>query len=265
MIMLGLYSTDEVPFETVYLHGLVRDKDRQKMSKSKGNVLDPLAVIDQYGADALRMALVFGTAAGNDMPMNDEKIRGMRNFSNKIWNIARFVLSNQPVRSKALGVRGDDPSRLGSRSEADALRFTLYASPEVKTDADKLILQQLEDTTGDVTRHIDAYRFHEAAQTIYDFVWNKFAAVYLEAAKGQLRVGQTSEVLASKTSEVTGPADSNLTENTRVILLHVLTQSLMLLHPFMPFVTETIWQKLPESVKDSELLAVAKWPTKADQ
>lgn len=215
MLMFGLYLTDEVPFRDVYLHGMVRDADRKKMSKSKGNVIDPLAVIDQYGTDALRMALVFGTAAGNDMPMGDDKIRGMRNFANKLWNIARFV-----------------QLQLGDGEVGE---------PTPTTDSDRAILAKLDTAVTDVTRHIDAYRFHEAAQAAYQFVWSELADVYVEAAKGQL-------------------ADEATAATTRTILLHTLTTSLKLLHPVMPFVTEAIWQSLPASAKDAPFIATASWP-----
>lgn len=218
MIMLSLYLTDEVPFEHVYLHGMVRDKDRQKMSKSKGNVMDPLAVIEEYGADALRMALIFGTSAGRDMPMGDEKVRGMRNFTNKLWNIARFVLMNS------------------------SQEFTGEFVPI--TDADKKILESLDQTIDKATRDLDEFRFHEAAQGIYQFIWHEFADIYIEASKAQLSGG-----------------DKKLAQNTQDILIYCLKNSLKLLHPIMPFVTETIWQELPKDAKDHELLIKARWPS----
>ncbi|MEK7184321.1 MAG: class I tRNA ligase family protein [Patescibacteria group bacterium] len=215
MMVFGLYLTDEVPFKQLYFHGMVRDKDRQKMSKSKGNVMDPLAVIDQYGTDALRMALVFNTSAGNDMPIDEEKIRGMRNFSNKLWNISRFILMN------------------AGGSVGTAI--------EPQTEADTLILTQLDQTIEGATHDIDTFRFHEAAQRLYAFVWDDLAATYIEASKAQLK-------------------DDGLAESTKAILIHVLAASLKLLHPIMPFVTETVWQQLPADTKDSPLLAQASWP-----
>jgi len=219
MIMFGRYLTNDVPFRTVYLHGLVRDKDRQKMSKSKGNVIDPLAVTEEYGADALRMALVFGTAAGNDMPMSEDKIRGMRNFSTKLWNIARFVRM--------------------SLSEGDT-----SSSIEPTTDADRAILEGLATTTKTVTTAIDDFQFQLAAEAIYDFIWNQFASTYLEASKEKLKDEQTASA-------------------TRAILTHVLKQSLALLHPFMPFVTEAIWVYVPKTDTDSQLLITQAWPSEA--
>jgi valyl-tRNA synthetase len=215
MIMLSYYRTGAAPFETVFLHGLVRDKDRQKMSKSKGNVVDPLGVIDTYGTDALRFALIFSTAAGNDIPLAEEKIKGMKHFANKLWNISRFIMANVEQ----------------SDYEFEAL-----------TEADKNILASLDSTVKTATEHLDNFRLHEAAQEIYQFTWRELADVYLEKSKPQL-------------------LDEKLADNTKKILLHQLIFVLKLLHPFMPFITEEIWQKLDEAklVKTS-LLLVEKWP-----
>jgi valyl-tRNA synthetase len=216
MIMFGYYKTGQPPFDTVFLHGLVRDKDRQKMSKSKGNVVDPLGVIDTYGTDALRFALIFSTAAGNDIPLSEDKIRGMKHFANKLWNIARFVLSN---------------------IESSDHKFA------VKTEADKQILERLNATIKEATEHLDALRLHEAAQTIYQFTWHEFADVYIEASKPQLQ-------------------DEALKANTQKLLLHILANVLKLLHPFMPFITEELWQELSSRklLASLDLLMVAKWP-----
>lgn len=221
MIMLSLYTTDKVPFKDIYLNGMVRDKNNQKMSKSKGNAINPLSVIEDYGADALRIALIFSTSAGRDISIGDEKIRGMRNFTNKIWNIARFILMNTADFSENL------------------------TAPQPITDADKKILQELEDTITGVTQKFEEFNFHEAAQDAYQFVWHSLADTYLEASKPQLN-----------------DENQEVAKNTKHILLYCLTNSLKLLHPIMPFVTETIWQNLPVNVKDSELLITAKWPTR---
>lgn len=216
MMMLSYYRTNKPPFETVFLHGLIRDKDRQKMSKSKGNVIDPLAVIDNYGTDALRFALIFSTAAGNDIPLAEDKIKGMKHFGNKLWNIARFILSN--------------------------IESAPTPNPEPNTDADTLILEQLATAQTAVNEHLSAFRIHEAAQALYDFVWKEFADVYIEASKGQM-------------------ADEQLKANTQAILLHTLVNILKLLHPFMPFVTEVIWQQLvEEKLVEEKYLLTAKWP-----
>lgn len=211
MIMLGLYVTGKVPFEQVYLHGMVRDQDRQKMSKSKGNVIDPLGVIDMYGTDALRMALVVGNTAGNDIIISEDKIRGYRNFANKIWNASRFVMMN------------------------------LDGVPEFpKLNASsKKIIKELSLIEKKITSQIDKYSFHQAGETVYHYFWHTFADKIIEEQKAQL---QNSE---------------NKSE-AQYVLYTVLTACLKMLHPFMPFVTEAVWQKLPK--KKSSLLMIEKWP-----
>lgn len=165
MIMLSYYKTGKAPFEKVYLHGLVRDKDKQKMSKSKGNVVDPLGVIDAYGCDALRFALIFSTSAGNDIPLAEDKIKGMKHFANKLWNIARFVLAN--TENYELGVMNNEYKPI--------------------TPADKEILSKLDKTVKIVTENLEKLLLHEAAQEIYQFVWRELADVYIEASKIQLQ------------------------------------------------------------------------------
>jgi len=225
MIMLGLYCTNKVPFRYVYLHGLVRDKYRQKMSKSKGNVIDPLGVIDLYGADALRMALVFGTGAGNDIVISEEKIVGQRKFTNKIWNAARFVLTQIQ----------------NAKFKMQNAEFKL--EDKELTEADKKILEKLEETVKKVTEDLDNFRFHNAAQTLYQFFWFNFCDVYIEKSKLQIQKAKTEK-------------DK---EKTLQILLYVLLTSLKLLHPFMPFVTETIYQMLP--FRSKKALIIEDWPT----
>lgn len=214
MIMLGLYTTGNAPFKHIYIHGLVRDKDRQKMSKSKGNVIDPLGVAEQYGSDAVRMALVFGSSAGNDIVISEDKIKGMRNFANKLWNISRFVMMNLEGKQFAYNELRD---------------FTQV------TDADKQIIQGIAQLTGDVTKQFDSFQFHLAAEQLYDFTWHQFADVYLEAAKSQL-------------------ADEKTKASTQKILLGSLIIQLQLLHPIMPFVTEAIYQSLPITGKSDLLM-----------
>ncbi len=205
MIMLGIYATDKVPFETVYLHGLVRDEKGQKMSKSKGNVIDPLVVADQYGADAVRMALVFGTGPGNDANIGESKIKGMRNFTNKLWNIGRFIVDMAPeTRAERANENKDD----------------------------KWILEELDKTQEIVTNALENYRFSQAAEELYEFIWHKFADKYVESTKN--RRGEAQGVL-----EV------------------VFEESLRLLHPFMPYETEELWQKLPHK---GDSIMVSSWP-----
>jgi valyl-tRNA synthetase len=190
MIMLGLYATNQVPFSRVLIHGLVRDKEGQKISKSKGNVINPIEMVDKYGADALRMGLLWGALVDKDISLSEENIRGQRNFANKIWNVSRFILGNK----------------------------SSFQKPKTKNEDDLWILNELKITTKKVTRSLDKYRLNEAAEELYDFVWHRFADVYIEKTK--LR-----------------------REEAQPTLVWVLHQSLILLHPFMPFVTEAIWQK----------------------
>jgi valyl-tRNA synthetase len=217
MIMLGLYCTGDVPFKRVYLHGLVRDKDRQKMSKSKGNAIDPLAVVAEHGADALRMSLVFGTGAGNDIIIAEDKVVAQKRFVNKIWNASKFVLMN-----------------IGENFDPTTIKRPEY------TKQDKWILKELQKTVKKVTSHIEKFKFHEAAQEAYHFFWHKFCDKTIEDVK--IRI-------------VNGSPDA---EAGKLVLWTVLYNSLKLIHPFMPFVTEAIYQKIPSRPK--ETLMIEKWP-----
>jgi valyl-tRNA synthetase len=216
MIMMGIYSTNKVPFNDVVLHGLVRDKDRVKMSKSKGNSVDPLGIVDEYGADALRMALVFGTGVGNDIIVSEEKIRGMRNFATKTWNASRFVLMNIDKDSRNI--------------HRDELKLNKN---------DKWILEETEKTIKKVTKALDTFQFHQAAEAIYDFFWHKFCDKAIENTKKRIYEGSGDD---KKTAQW--------------VLYTVLKDSLKMLHPFMPFVTEAIWQEM-----DSDKpLIISHWP-----
>ncbi|MFH0788744.1 MAG: class I tRNA ligase family protein, partial [Pseudomonadota bacterium] len=214
MIMLGIYATGKPPFKHVYLHGLVRDKERQKMSKSKGNVIDPLGVIDLYGSDALRMALVVGNTPGSDIVISEEKIRGYRNFANKVWNASRFVLMQMP----------DSKAQTGK----------LNLKSKKLTPADKKILKSLKDTNKLATKHIENFRFDLAANKLYHFFWHNFCDIYIEKFKFQKAKSQN-------------------------VLLYALLNSLKLLHPFLPFITEEIYQKMPLKNK-KECLMIESWP-----
>lgn len=214
MIMLGLFATGEVPFKEVLLHGLVRDKEGQKISKSKGNVIDPIDMAQKYGADAVRMSLVWGTLIENDIALSEDNIRGQRNFANKLWNIARFVLQSE--------VKGQKPCLAGRQTK-------------LKTNEDdKWIRSELKATVKKVTKSLDKYRLNEAAEELYDFIWHKLADVYIEKTK-------------------------NRRPDAQKTLEYVLQESLKLLHPLMPFVTETIWKEGCE-IFDSPILINASWP-----
>jgi len=204
MAMLGIKFMDEVPFREVLLHGLLRDQHGEKMSKTKGNGLDPLEMIEQYGADALRFSLAAGTVPGRDMVLAVSTIEGYRNFINKIWNAARFTLSHV--------------ERLGRPTAA---------APEARTLFDRWILGRLQDVAGEVNRLLDERRFNEAAKELYGFVWGELCDWYLEIIKPVLYGDE-------------GP-ERNATLDT---LVHVMGEALKLLHPIMPFVTEELWSRL---------------------
>jgi len=224
-IMMCLEMTDKIPFETVYLHGLVRDEKGRKFSKTAKIGFDPLDVIQKYGADALRMALIFGTAAGNDLSIGGEKIRSMRNFANKVWNAARFVLS---------------------QSNMDKISVNQLSNPcESSHPDDKWILDELDKTVKSVTRQIETYHFGQAAEEIYEFFWHTFCDKYIEMVKPRL---------FNKEVEDFKPDPNAL--NT---LYSILNTSLRLLHPFMPFITEKIWSLLPNQ---KEPIIISSWPEK---
>ena len=214
MIMLGLYCTGKVPFKTVYLHGLVRDKDRQKMSKSKGNVVDPLGITEQYGTDALRMALTIGNMPGKDTILSEDKIRGYRNFVNKIWNIARFLFLN-----------------------------TKDYQPKIRprlTLQDRRIQKEFSVMAKKTTQYLEKFQFSHAGETLYHYLWHAFADKILEGSKPVLQ-------------------DPKKRAARQYVLMSIFSDLMKLLHPFIPFVTEEIYQQLP--LKDKkETLMVEKWP-----
>jgi valyl-tRNA synthetase len=214
MIMLGIYCTKDVPFKTVYLHGLVRDKDRQKMSKSKGNVIDPLVIAKIYGTDAVRMALIIGNTAGSEIIISEEKIKGYRNFANKIWNASRFFLMNL--------------------EDFDGKRPILNAH-------DKKLLKDLEAVEKKMTSHLDSFHFSLGGELIYHYFWHTFADKIIEEMKNRIR-------------------DNKNKKQAQYVLYKILTDCLKRLHPFMPFVTEGIWQKIPlYGHKKKSLLIIEKW------
>lgn len=211
MIMLGIYNTGKIPFQDIVLHGTVLDPLGKKMSKSKGNVVSPIEIADQYGADAARMALVYGTAFGHDQALSHPKLQAMRNFTNKLWNIGRYIIEFKPE-----GAKSYEPSE----------RVTIDW-PE-----DKEIMNKLTQTILKVTRSLDQYRFHDAAEALYELIWHQFADIYIEKSKSRRAEAQP-------------------------VLEHVFKASLELLHPFVPFVTEELWQRLPHKEKS---IMIAPWP-----
>ncbi len=220
MIMMGLKFTGQVPFRYVYLHGLVRDEQGRKMSKSLGNALDPLDLIAQYGTDSLRFTLLTGGTPGNDVKLAESRVEANRNFANKIWNAARFVIMKL-ADTKDGGAPALDVTDPNSPT---------YGLPpdELLSLPDRWILSRLDAVRHEITRLIDTWQFGEAGRQLYEFLWNEYCDWYIEAAKVRLNEGAATEAQA-----------------TRQVLAFVLEQSLRLLHPFMPFVTEAIWQNLP--------------------
>ncbi len=216
MIFSGLKHMDKAPFNTVLFHGLLRDSQGRKMSKSLGNGIDPVDVINQYGADALRFTLVTGNSPGNDARYSDEKVAASRNFANKIWNAARFIHMN---------IDGHNVP---------------CALPETLSLEDQWIVSRFNTVTKEVTENLDKFELGMAVSKLYDFIWDDFCDWYIELAKRPLTGG-----------------DEAAAQNTRQVLVWVLTNTLALLHPFMPFVTEEIWQSLPHQ---GEALIVAPWP-----
>jgi valyl-tRNA synthetase len=221
MMMMGLQFMEQIPFHTVYIHALVRDERGAKMSKSKGNVIDPLEVIDEYGADALRFTLAAMAAQGRDIKLSSQRVEGYRNFTTKLWNACRFAEMNQCV-----AVPGFDPS---------AVSETL----------NRWIAHEASETQREVTGAIEAYKFNEAALEVYRFVWNIFCDWYLELAKPVLQGPD-------------GPAKDETRAMTAWVRDEII---LKLLHPFAPFVTEELWRVTAEGGPAREtLLALAPWP-----
>lgn len=215
MILMSGFHLGQVPFKSVMIHGLVRDKQGRKFSKSLGNGVDPIEVIDKYGADALRMGLLVGTAIGNDIKFDESKIKGYKHFANKVWNITRFILEN---------TEGVD-----------------FLQSVTSTQKDQELIKNLDALTAEVTGDFDNYRLYLAAEKIYHYVWHEVADKILEESK-----------------PILNGSDSNEKLSRQHVLYTLLTTSLKLLHPFMPFVTEEIWQSLPK--KETAMLIVTEWP-----
>jgi valyl-tRNA synthetase len=228
MIMLGLYVTGKVPFKTVYLHGLVLDAKGAKMSKSKGNVIDPLTLTSKFGTDAFRMGLVIGNTPGTSLALSEDKISGYKKFTNKLWNITRFILSS------ADGERGKD------QPKAEALKYD--SAFDDWSEADKKHLDALSALIAEVTKEMDEYRFYIVAEKLYHYVWHEFADKILEESKTIL----TGNDQTAKDSRI-------------MFLQYALRAILKLLHPFMPYVTEEIWQEMHGG---KSMLIVEKWPGK---
>ena len=224
MIMLGIENTGQVPFRTVFLHGLIRDATGAKMSKTRGNTLDPLELVEKYGTDALRFALTTGTAPGNDLRFGENRLEAARNFANKVWNASRFVISGLEGKS---GLEG------------------WYDLKDVQHREDRWIISRLDQVTAEVSESLRNFELGDAQQKLYDFIWNDYCDWYIEMTKIRTRSGE-------------GPSPLP-------VLAHVLERTLRLLHPFMPFITEEIWQSLMKSLpREGDLPAsimVADYPS----
>ena len=239
MAMQGMHFMDEVPWKRLYLHGLVRAPDGQKMSKSKGNVVDPLLLIDQYGADALRFFMAAMESQGRDIKMDEKRVEGYRNFATKLWNAARFCQAN--------GIGAS----------------TSIAAPEATLAVNKWIVGEVAETLAALDKAMDELRFDAAANTIYHFVWDRFCDWYIELIKPALSPVTPAQAGVHPTDGADGEMDSGLRRNdeieeTRAVAGWVLDQILVMLHPFMPFVTEELWSKLGE--REGYPLITAKWP-----
>ncbi|TSK06197.1 MAG: valine--tRNA ligase [Geobacter sp.] len=226
MMMMGLHFMDEVPFTDVYIHALVRDAQGQKMSKSKGNVIDPLTVIDAYGTDAFRFTLAAFAAQGRDIKLAEERIAGYRNFANKIWNASRFAMMN---------LEGFDPNQV----DVTSLKLS---------NADRWILYRLNEAAASVDSALEGFRFNEAASELYRFTWSEFCDWYIELAKDDLYKGDAERQAAAK-----------------YVLWLVLENLLRLLHPFMPFITEEIWQALPKKDGAADSIMISDFPTPCEE
>ena len=221
MIFSSVENMHERPFDTVFIHGIVRDAQGRKMSKSLGNGIDPLIVIDEYGADALRFTLATGNSPGNDMRFSDEKVGASRNFANKLWNAARFILMN-----------------LGEDEKAPHI-------PDELALEDKWILSLFNKLTKEVTDNLDKFELGIAVQKLYDFIWDVFCDWYIEISKIRLNSG-----------------DEKAAQMARDMLVYIMSNTLKLLHPFMPFITEEIWQTLPH---EGESIMISQWPVYKDE
>jgi valyl-tRNA synthetase len=230
MIMMGLEDTSEIPFHTVYLHGLIRDERGEKMSKTRGNVQDPIDIAAEYGTDAMRCAFLTGQAPGNDSKITDVKLENGRNFANKLWNATRFVVRSIPTDMIDLKPALNEVNRIKHNS---------------LTTEDRWILSRLNHTIGNVNKALEEFQFGEALSQIYDFLWSEYCDWYIELAKIRLR----------PESKESSPLP---------VLIHILEASLRLLHPFMPFLTEELWQhlkyRLPADWQNTDSIMIARYP-----
>ncbi|KKQ77493.1 MAG: Valine-tRNA ligase [Parcubacteria group bacterium GW2011_GWC1_38_6] len=217
MILMSQFLLGDIPFKNVYMHGLVRDEKNRKISKSLGNNIDPVDIITIYGADAVRMAMIIGTSAGNDSKISQEKFKAYKHFANKIWNASKFVMENS---KGILNNKKMEPDDWGKKN-----------------------LENLKENIKDITKDLEEFRFYLAAEKIYHYFWHTFCDKIIEESKAKLKSADLKEI-----------------NSTKFVLMEILTTSLKLLHPFMPFITEEIYQTLPLKRKE-KCLMIEKWPT----
>lgn len=230
MIMLGLYATKKIPFENVYLHGLVLDARGKKMSKSKGNVINPLDLTEKYGTDAFRIGLVVGNTPGTSLALDENRIKGYRNFANKIWNAARFVLQNEKSQNTNHKIQTNSKYKILNSKQFPKL-----------TKQDKQNLKELNKLVKETTKLMDDFKFYLAAEKLYHYFWHVFADKIIEESKPRLVSDDEKDRAAAL-----------------YVLIENLTTLLKLLHPFMPFITEEIWSRVPQ--KNKKLLIIEGWP-----
>ena len=242
MIMLGIENTGKPPFNTVYLHGLIRDATGAKMSKTRGNTMDPLELLEKYGTDALRFALTTGTAPGNDLRFTENRLEAGRNYANKIWNASRFVIS---TLSRASSSHPDAPSPHPDAPSPHPELVEGWSDVQPEHREDRWIVSRLDRVTAEVNRALESFELGDAQQRLHEFIWNDYCDWYIEMAKIRVRNGSEPSPLPT--------------------LAHVLERILRLLHPFMPFITEEIWQTLKSELPEegearAESIMVAPYP-----
>lgn len=233
MMMMGIEFTGKAPFSTIYLHGLVRDEKGRKMSKSLGNVVDPVETIEKYGADALRYSLATGTSPGQDLNLSLDRVNGSRNFTNKIWNVAKFVLFSLEQADISMG--GQKWNDIATSS------FVTKESIKGMDLPERWIISRLHETIDQSTKSHEKYDFGEAGRILYDFIWSDYADWYVETAKSRLYGN-----------------DAQAAETTRQVLVYTLQSILKMSHPFMPFITEELWQAIPSN---EDALIGSSWPS----
>ena len=229
MVMLGLYITGEIPFHDALFHGIVNDPYGKKMSKSKGNVVNPLELVDQYGADAVRFALVYGNATGSDQSLSYPKLDAARKFTNKLWNMARFI-EYQMQQDSELKIEVKNLTELKDSLDENSNQY----------EEDAQMIKHMDEVVSEITKYIENYQFNLGAERLYEFAWHEFADVYIEHVKQLIQNKDTNKQISF------------------TILVSTFVIILKLLHPFMPFVTEEIFDLLTHSEKP---LIIQSWPT----